>query len=55
MAPIYKQDSSKLLQSAWGFRGEWVQVVGFVACCNYFSKIKKKLVALLAPLKSFHH
>ena len=42
MAPIYKQDSSKLLQSAWGFRGERVRVARFVACCNYFSKKKKK-------------
>ena len=42
MASIYKQDTSKLLQSAWEFMGERVRVARFVACCNYFSKKKKK-------------
>ena len=30
------------VQGAWGSRGERVRVVGLVACCNYFSKKKKK-------------
>ena len=29
-------------QSAQGFRGERVQATGLAACCNYFSKKKKK-------------
>ena len=27
-------------QSAWGSKGEMVQVAGLAACCNYFSKNK---------------
>ena len=29
-------------QSAWGSRNESVQTTGLAACCNYFSKKKKK-------------
>ena len=29
-------------QSAWGSRGERVRATGLAACCNYFSKKKKK-------------
>ena len=25
------------VQSAWGFKREWVQAAGLAACCNYFS------------------
>ena len=32
--------------SAWGFRGKRVRVVGLAACCNYFSKKKKKISQL---------
>ena len=27
-------------QSAWGSKGEMVQIAGLAACCNYFSKNK---------------
>ena len=30
------------VQSAWGSKGEMIQVAGLAACCNYFSKKKKK-------------
>ena len=26
------------VQSAWGFKREWVRAAGLAACCNYFSK-----------------
>ena len=29
-------------QNACGFRGEMIWTVGLAACCNYFSKKKKK-------------
>ena len=32
-------------QSAWGFRGERVRVVGLTACCNYLLKKKKALMS----------
>ena len=30
------------IQSVWRFRGERIQAVRLAACCNYFSKKKKK-------------
>ena len=38
------------VQSAWGSREERIRVVGLAACCNYFSKKKKKTF-----LEQFHN
>ena len=34
-------------QSAWEFRGERVRAAGWVACCNYFSKKRKRKSKLI--------
>ena len=46
--------TSPYVQSVWGFRGKMVRDTGSAACCNYFSKKKKKnLVEFKNMFKGF--